>query len=382
MHLMRPVLRDYAWGTTRDIPELLGLPFTGRPVAEAWWGAHDSAPSHTDSGHGDLTLDALITEDPDQCLGREATQRWGARLPFLLKLLAIHKPLSIQVHPTLDQAREGFAAEQRGTGGAPHQFLDPFHKPEMVYALTPMTVLAGVRPLDAVRADLALVRTAGAAALADALESGNLDDYITAALAGAADERTLAALARAGADAREGSSLAVAASALAHFPGDPGAMIALALNVVHLAAGDAVYTGAGVLHSYQSGLGIEVMANSDNVVRAGLTPKRVDIPLLLRLAHTEPCAAVRPDVHHAGAAVTLTTEAEEFALTVVTDGATEVPAGPRIVLVVQGSALVSAQGETLDLARGQAAFVPHGRGTARVAVAGTAVVAHLRPEPA
>ncbi|GIG53701.1 mannose-6-phosphate isomerase, class I [Demequina activiva] len=375
------MLRDYAWGTTRDIPELLGLPFTGQPVAEAWWGAHDSAPSHADSDHGDLTLDALIAEDPAQCLGQESADRWGARLPFLLKLLAIHKPLSIQVHPTLEQAREGFAAEQRGTGGAPHQFLDPFHKPEMVYALTPMTVLAGVRPLEALSADLALVRTPGSAALADALASGNLDDYITAALAGAADERTLAALARAGADAREGSNLAVAASALEHFPGDPGAMVALALNVVHLAPGEAVYTGAGVLHSYQSGLGIEVMANSDNVVRAGLTPKRVDVPLLLRLAHTEPCPAAHPEVTHAGAAVTLTTEAEEFALTVVTDGAAEVPPGPRIVLVVQGSALIDAGGETLELPRGQAVFVPHGRGSARVAVAGTAVVAHLRPAP-
>ena len=369
MHLMRPALRDYAWGTTRDIPELLGLPVTGQPVAEAWWGAHDSAPSHTDSPEGDLTLDALIAADPVRCLGEEAADRWGPRLPFLLKLLAIEKPLSIQVHPTLEQAREGFAAEQRGTGGAPHQFLDPFHKPEMVYALTPMTVLAGVRDFAAVREDLALLRTAGAATLADTLASGRLDDYITAALA------------RAGADAREESSLAVAASALEHFPGDPGALIALALNVVHLAPGDAVYTGAGILHSYQSGLGIEVMANSDNVVRAGLTPKRVDVPLLLRLAHTEPSSVARPHVAHAGAAVTLTTEAEESALTVVTDGSTSVPAGPRIVLVVQGSAVVDADGQHLELARGHAAFVPHGRGTAHVAVAGTAVIAHLRPGP-
>ena len=381
MHRMRPALRNYAWGTAHDIPELLGLPVTGQPVAEAWWGAHDSAPSRIDSAEGDVALDALIAADPVRCLGAEAAERWGPRLPFLLKLLAIEKPLSLQVHPTLAQAQEGFAAEQHGTGGAPRQFLDPFHKPEMLYALTPTTVLAGVRDLGAIREDLGLLRTAGAATLADTLDSGRLEDYITAALAGAADDLTLAALARVGADARDGSSLAVAARALEHFPGDPGAVIALALNVVHLAPGEAVYTGAGVLHSYQSGLGIEVMANSDNVVRAGLTPKQVDVPLLLRLARTEPSLVARPDVARDAAAATFTTEADEVALTVVTDGAARVPAGPRIVLAVEGSAMVDAGGEHLELARGDAAFVPHADGVAELAVAGTAVIAHLGSGP-
>jgi len=376
---MTPVLRDYAWGTTRDIPELLGLPETGEPVAEAWWGAHVSAPSQASSEDGPVALDELIVADPDRCLGADAAGRWGARLPFLLKLLAIHKPLSIQVHPTLEEARQGFAAEQRGTGGRPHSFQDPYHKPEMVYALTPMTVLAGVRPLADTAGDLEVLGTPAAAALAATLETGDLEDFIVATLGGGVDEATFSALATVGAQAPEGSSLAVAAHALSHFPGDPGAMVALALNVVPLAPGEAVYTGAGVLHSYQSGLGIEVMANSDNVVRAGLTPKQIDVPLLLQLSDTRPAPPARPHVDHQGPAVTLTTEAEEFALTVVTDGATTVEPGPRIVLVVQGSAVVEADGQRLELSRGQAAFVPFARGEGSIAAQGSAVIARLRP---
>jgi mannose-6-phosphate isomerase len=381
MHLMTPVLRHYAWGTTRDIPELLGLPLTGAPVAEAWWGAHVSAPSSAEVDGDMLALDQMIAADPIHCLGENAVQTWGPRLPFLLKMLAVDKPLSIQVHPTMAQAREGFASEQDAANGSPRVYLDPFHKPEMVFALTRMTVLVGVRDLDELLADLSLLGTAGAATLASALDSGNLSDYIVAAMAGAADAATLAALEEAAADAPAGSSMAVAAATLQHFPGDPGALIALALNAVELAPGEGVFTGAGVLHSYQSGLGIEVMANSDNVVRAGLTPKHVDVPLLLRLADTRPAPAARPQVAHSGAAVTLTAPADEFALTMVTDGTVTVPAGPRIVVVVQGSATIEAGAESARLSRGQSVFLPHAAGPALVAVDGAAVVAHL-PTPA
>ncbi len=370
------MLRDYAWGTTRDIPDLLGIRPTGAPVAEAWWGAHASAPSRVHSHDGPAPLSSIVAHQPEHCLGVDGAARWGARLPFLLKVLAIDKPLSIQVHPTLEQARVGFEREQRGTGGAKHQFLDPFHKPEMVVAITPMTVLAGVRDLDLVRADLDTLGTEGAAVLAATLERGDLHDYIPAALAGAADERTLARLAEIGDGAPASSSLAVAAAALRSFPGDAGAMVALALNVVELEQGDAVFTDAGVLHSYQSGMGLEIMANSDNVVRAGLTPKEIDVPLLLELSDTTPGLPSRPVREGGDGRVDLTTSAEEFALTLVSASAT-IPAGPRIVLAVRGGAQVTTGAGSLTLAQGQAAFVPHADGDLEVVSSGVAAVARV-----
>ncbi|WP_193746411.1 mannose-6-phosphate isomerase, class I [Demequina aestuarii] len=376
MHLITPELRGYAWGTTDDIAGLLGLEPTGAPIAEAWWGAHESGPSVAHTPDGVERLDALIAAQAESCLGGDCARRWGDRLPFLLKLLAINKPLSIQVHPTTSQARAGFEEERRDAAATSYAFEDPFHKPEMVFALTSLRVLAGVRPVHELRADLESLGTAGAKRLAGVL-TDDISDFISLAFAGAGDAETLAALAERGSAAPEGSSLRVSADALAAFPGDAGAIVALALNVVDLAAGESLFIGAGVLHSYQAGLGIEVMANSDNVVRAGLTPKHVDVPLLLSLASTRSAPAARPHTQVTGAAVTLLSEADEFALTVVTDGHAEVPAGPRVVLVVQGEASLACAAESTSLQRGQAVFARHSEGPIRVSARGTTVIAHL-----
>ncbi|MFW2512253.1 mannose-6-phosphate isomerase, class I [Demequina sp. SO4-13] len=376
MHLITPALRDYAWGTRDDIVGLLDIEPTGGPVAEAWWGAHESGPAHAHTPNGIERLDSVIAGEPASCLGDDCARRWGVRLPFLLKLLAIDKPLSIQVHPTSEQARAGFEEERREGSVGPYEFQDPFHKPEMVFALTSLRVLAGVRPVDDLRSDLQLLGTPDAARLAEAVQD-DIAEYISLALCGGAGEDTLAALAERGRSAPEGSPLRVSADALAQFPGDAGAMVALALNVVDLAAGESLFIGAGVLHSYQRGLGIEVMANSDNVVRGGLTPKRVDVPLLLRLASTTPGPASRPRADVEGAAVTLVPEVDEFALTVVTDGTATVPAGPRVVLVVQGEAEVECDDGTMTLRRGQAVFGRYSEGPMRVRARGATVVAHL-----
>lgn len=376
MHLISPELRGYAWGTTDDIAGLLGLEPTAAPIAEAWWGAHESGPAQAATPEGLRRLDEVIAAEPASCLGDKGALQWGDRLPFLLKLLAIAKPLSIQVHPTPEQARAGFESARLRPAGEVSDFNDPFHKPELVFALTRLRVLAGVRPVEDLRADLAQLATPGAERLASVL-NGDITEYMALALAGEAGEDTLAALAEQGCSAPEGSSLRVSADALRSFPGDPGALVALALNVVDLGPGESLYVGAGVLHSYQSGLGIEVMANSDNVVRAGLTPKHVDVPLLLSLAETSPAPAARPHVEHAGAAVTLMTEAEEFALTVVTDGHAEIPAGPRVVVAVQGDVDVECDDDSCTLERGKAAFARHSDGPMRVEARGTTVIAHL-----
>ena len=384
MNLLTPVLRDYAWGTISDIPAFMGIEPTGLPVAEAWWGAHEEASSTVHMQDGSLSLDKAIAANPLEALGETAIEQWGPRLPFLLKILAVAKPLSIQVHPKAAQAFAGYARENQGPLEGPRAFHDPFHKPEMVVALTPMRLLVGVRPLADVVVDLEQLGTDGARHLSatltdDAVSPGNITEYIRLALSGDDGGATLAALSRVGAAAPEGSSLRVSADALASFPADAGALVALALNVVDLEPGEAAFTDAGTLHSYQSGLGIEIMANSDNIARAGLTPKPVDVSLLLDLAVTEPTVPERPTTHGCGQAVTLTTRASEFALTLVTEGEASIPAGPRIVLVTAGEASVAGAGNGLKLVRGQSAFVPHRDGEVVVTARGTAVVAHLPP---
>ncbi|WP_084099651.1 mannose-6-phosphate isomerase, class I [Demequina sp. NBRC 110051] len=377
MQRLTPTLRHYDWGTTDDIPRLLGFGSDGTPYAEAWWGAHDSAPSWVPDEHGHMPLDELIAQHPVEMLGADAVERWGARLPYLLKILAIEKPLSIQVHPTLEQAREGFAREQRGTGGAPHSFLDPFHKPEMVVAITPMRVLAGVRDLEDTAADLRALGTERADVLAGALaRAEDAEAFLADILTRGADEETYAALARVGAASAPGTSLRAAADALGYFPQDPGAIVALALNLVELEPGEAVFTGAGILHSYQSGLGVEIMANSDNVVRAGLTPKHIDVPLLLTLANAVPAEAERPKETREGAVRRLETVEDEFALTVVNEGEATVGADPRIVLCVTGTASVAAGDEVKTLTAGQALFVRAAEGDARIVAEGITAVAH------
>lgn len=380
MHLLTPVLRHSAWGTTTDITGFLGMEPTGSPVAEAWWGAHEESPSIAHRETSQVALDQLIAREPQSCLGQRAHETWGPRLPFLLKMLAIAKPLSIQVHPKAEPAREGYERERTLQADAPRTFLDPFHKPEMVVAMTPMCLMAGIRPFADLKADLARLGTAGAMRLADAI-GDNLDDYIRCALAGEGGADTLAALEKVGANAPAASALRVSAQTLTSFPGDAGALVALAMNVVELEPGQALFVPAGVLHSYQSGFGIEIMANSDNVVRAGLTPKHVDVPLLLSLATTEPSTPECPETVKNGEAMTFTTQAQEFALTMVSDGEAVIPSGPRIVLTTAGTAKVSAGAERAALASGQALFVRDTMGPATVSATGTAVVAHLPHEP-
>lgn len=384
MYLLTPTLRHYAWGTTDDIPVLMGTEPTGQPVAEAWWGAHEEAPSTIHLPTGPAALDRAITADPSGALGQDALEQWGPRLPFLLKILAVAQPLSIQVHPKAAQALAGYVRENQPDFTGPRAFHDPFHKPEMVVALTPMRLLVGVRPLREVMTDLASLDTDGARALAATLRHNgdgepNIGDYIRLALADQDEGRTLAALRRVGASAPAGSSLRVSADALEKFPGDAGALVALALNVVDLEPGQAAFTDAGTLHSYQSGLGIEIMANSDNIARAGLTPKTVDVPLVLQFAVTKPTVPEKPTVHRHDDAVTLTTSASEFALTLVTQGEATLPPGPRIVLVTEGDADVTATDGALSLSRGQSAFIPHRDGEVTVQARGIAVVAHLPP---
>ena len=299
MDLLSPRIQPYPWGTRDAIADLQGRPVPAPgPEAELWMGAHPSAPS----GVGWTTLDRVIAAAPGRTLGAECAARFGGRLPFLLKVLSAAKALSIQVHPSCEQAEAGYAAENaRGLapGDPARNYVDDWPKPELLYALTPFEVAAGLRtPADAAALLHALAvdeLKPLAAGLADAAG----EDALGAALAtvlewpepGPLVASVVAACQRlAGAGGPYADACAAAARVAADHPGDIGVVALLLMRYQVLQPGQAVFMPAGGLHAYLRGTGIELLANSDNVVRSGLTGKHIDVPELLRLL--DPSVAV------------------------------------------------------------------------------------------
>ncbi|WP_329178537.1 mannose-6-phosphate isomerase, class I [Streptomyces sp. NBC_01477] len=384
MNRLLNTVRPYAWGSTTAIPELLGTAPTGEPQAELWMGAHPGAPSRVDRGEGPVPLDALIDADPTAELGDATVKRFGPRLPFLLKVLAAGAPLSVQVHPDLAQARAGYADEEaRGIPlDAPHRtYKDANHKPEMLVALSPFDGLCGFR------------RPAEAAALIDALGVGALAPYADilrahpedralrevlaavlggdpAAMADTVHAATEAAARLAATDTPYAADYAAYAKAAHSFPGDRGVIAAMLLNHVQLQPGEALYLGAGVPHAYLDGLGVEIMANSDNVLRCGLTPKHIDVPELLRVVRFEAGdpGVLRPEAAPDGEEL-YAAPIDEFRLSRYVLAAGSGPrtldqGTPQILLCTAGQALLSAEdGSTLTLGRGESCWIPAGERT-------------------
>ncbi len=375
MFALTPAMQRSDWGSTQGIPRLMGFEPDGEPYAEAWWGAHPSAPSLTESG----PLDAVIAADPQGALGTAAARDYG-KLPYLLKFLSIAQPLSIQVHPTLERARSGFAAEEEGgvaITDSGRNYKDASHKPEMLFAVTEMTVLSGFRPEADLASDLECLG-GEASVLRAALREGGIAGYVTAALTGD-HGGTLTRLARlVGGDAPDSFQAQIACEALARHENDPGALVALAMNALNLQPGEALYTPAGTVHCYIRGDGVEIMANSDNVVRAGLTHKPVNAGLLRELAVLSPAEPAWPVETVIGAARRLSTDAAEFELVVVSAGAFEAEeAGPRIVLALDAEARVTTARDAATLSQGESVFVADSEGPVHIETDGVVVIASV-----
>jgi mannose-6-phosphate isomerase len=285
-------IQNYAWGSRTAIADLLGRPArSDQPEAELWIGAHPKAPSRVVSPDGLGTLDRVIQDDPVRILGPEVCDRFGNELPFLLKVLAAAEPLSIQAHPNHEQARRGWARENaEGVPlDAPHRnYRDPNHKPELVSALTAFTALKGFRPLDEVARNLEPVVRPEIAHELGRLAREHSPPALRALFARLMTldpEERAPVLKRATVEAARRRKAEPAwewvARLMTHYPGDVSVLSPLYLNVVTLAPGDALFLAAGELHTYLQGTAIEIMANSDNVLRGGLTPKHVDVPELL-----------------------------------------------------------------------------------------------------
>jgi mannose-6-phosphate isomerase len=349
--------REYSWGSPTLIPGLEGRDPSGRPEAEIWYGDHPGSPSRTADGR---TLDAVLAEAGEP------------PLPYLLKVLAAGMSLSIQAHPSKAEAEEGFAREE--AAGIPRDadvrtYRDDNHKPEIIVALSDrFRALVGLRPLEATRRLLAgLGDRPGVQALRRRLESEDEAALLRGALAWvlSADARDdvddiVAAIGTAEV-AGFAAELEVLQRIAADFPGDPGVVVALLMNLVELRRGEALFAPAGVLHAYQEGLGVELMAASDNVLRGGLTPKHVDVAELLRIVDTTPGPApVIAPVPVEGAEL-YDAGVPDFSLlhaVVAPEGPRRLAVtGPTIVLVVRGEVIVDTPGGSTTLAAGSAAFV-------------------------
>lgn len=380
---IRNAAREYAWGDTGAIPAILGEPESGAPQAELWLGTHVDDPAELahDSGAAETLLD-LIQSDVDK-YGVD-----GAGLPFLLKVLGIGKPLSLQAHPNRAQAIEGFERENAlgiQRTASQRNYRDTNHKPEVVVALSEdFSALAGFRALDEVVAELREVATqVGEAAepladLADWLGAGDersagqiRRDFLNWAFAGGDAVRDALAALEESVDAFANETRKRSLQALfAEHPNDPGILVSLLLHCAKLKAGEALYLPPRNLHAYLSGVAIEVMASSDNVLRAGLTTKHVDVPELERVVTFEALADPRIVGEAVAPGVTLWQPAvADFSLRrVQLDGAIEsadLSAEYPLVLICTVGQVVAQRSdagleEFANIARGQALYVSAG----------------------
>ncbi|WP_116244536.1 mannose-6-phosphate isomerase, class I [Nocardiopsis sp. FIRDI 009] len=389
MHRLTNQVRPYAWGARTAIPRLLGTEPDGTPQAELWLGAHHGAPSTAHCDEGPRPLPRLIADDPHRVLGRRAAERFGPRLPFLLKFLAAEAPLSLQVHPDAERARSGHDAEERAgiPLDAPHRnYRDPHHKPELLLALEPFEALCGFREPAAARADLEGLDCALARLLRDDLAAPDAGDALRSALTRlltlpAADRGRLIGefVAEWSARGGRGAHAGILTDLADRYPGDPGAVAALLLNRVTLWPGQALFLPAGNMHAYLRGTAVEVMASSDNVLRAGLTCKHVDAPELLDVVDFSvlPIPYSRPRLLDGRRE--FRPAAPEFALHEIGPGrvAAHLPGeGPTVVLALHGEVeLVAEVGRGITLQRGESVFVRADNGPIKVEGHGHVVAA-------
>ena len=366
--LVNPI-QSYAWGSRSALAQLLGEPApSAQPQAELWLGAHPAAPSRiVRAGSEESLLDA-IEATPRQLLGPGVVDAFGPRLPFLLKVLAVEAPLSLQAHPDLARAAAGFADEEaRGVAldDPGRNYRDANHKPELICAVTPFTALCGLRPMEEVAA---LLGELGVPAVAfpgpDGL-AGLIGDILATGTSQGLVGAVVDACTRL---VRQGSTFAASyrcALALAErYPEDPGVVVSLLLNLIRLRPGQATYLSAGRLHAYLSGVSVEIMATSDNVLRGGLTPKHVDVPELMSVLDLRGAVPEILDGQPDGAGwLRYPTPAVDFALARATlDGVpvTSEVEGPQILLCTEGALSLSGAGVPEALGRGQSVFVPAG----------------------
>ncbi len=378
--LKNPV-QTYAWGSRRAIAELLGEPSPSQtPQAELWMGAHPKSPSRIFHENRWISLSELIQKDPETILGKAVSERFNRRLPYLFKVLAAAHPLSIQSHPDSDQAREGFKRENRQDiplNASRRNYRDDNAKPELICALSPFWALCGFRRIPKILSLFEVVCPRSAPVVCRELyrqsNTAGLTRFFRSLMDLDKATKRLAIREALSHAARAGGKQAIPkwiTRLHAGYPEDVGVLAPLFLNLLCLRPGEAMFIDTGEPHAYLEGTGLELMANSDNVLRCGLTPKHVEIPELVKvltyrpkpvdilaLPEAEGCERIYP------------LRADEFSLSVITliNGdryISKEARSPEILLCTQGEALIRDKvrdrgtHKGLVLARGASAFIP------------------------
>ncbi|MBW1910898.1 MAG: mannose-6-phosphate isomerase, class I [Deltaproteobacteria bacterium] len=388
--LKNPV-QEYAWGSETAIQALLGeTEAAGKPMAELWMGAHPKAPSKVLVDGNWESLDEVIDLNPESILGRRVVQAFSSKLPFLFKVLAAASPLSIQVHPSLEQASEGYAREN--ALGIPldspdRNYKDDNHKPEILCALSPFQGLMGFRKIEEI---LGLMNEVSSSTLSHELEllrgspdSHGLKRFFTSLVTMDKTRQRLIVSEAAGIAEKRSPQEPIfhwMSKLNRAYPGDVGVFSPIILNLVELEPGEALYIPAGELHAYLDGVGIELMANSDNVLRGGLTPKHVDVPELLKIVSfkSRPVGKIEP-LRKGTCESIYPAQSREFMLSVISLNKGSSFASPRtrsveILICTEGEAEIEdlGNGELLPLSRGRSVIVP--AGVSRYRIDGNAIV--------
>ncbi len=371
-------IMPYAWGSADGLGKTLGLSNeSGGPQAELWMGAHAKAPSTLVLPEGRRPLDAMIASDPERMIGAIVAARYGNKLPFLFKALSAAKPLSIQVHPARRKAERGF--EKENTIGIPvdaaeRNYRDPNHKPELSVALTRFEALVGFRPLEDITAFGRLLGAGNFDRHFDALEKRRdrmeLSVFFYSLmtqpaetkreLIKAAAETASRLLGEGGVDAADALAWAWVLKLSRLWPKDIGVLSPLLFNIIQLEPGEAIFIAPGEPHAYLEGTALEIMANSDNVIRCALTDKHADIPEFISALGFDAGRPVKIGASNTAPGIDrFNCDVPEFALSKI--DASERPTfevrGPEILLCAEGRVSVRSEGASLELGRGGSAFV-------------------------
>jgi mannose-6-phosphate isomerase len=378
-------IQEYAWGSYTFIQNLLGEAHTDTPWAELWMGAHPKAPSKVWVRNEWQRLDRAIAAHPEAFLGHETARRFDNSLPYLFKVLAARQPLSIQAHPDTEQARNGF--ERENHEGIPltdprRNYKDARHKPECLCALTPFWAMKGFRPISEM---VSLFSIACPESLSGATEflkqsphANGVQRFFEALMT--LPEKKIQqvideAAANAMANQEKDDAFRWIKTLYEIYPEDIGILSPILLNLVCLQPGEALFLRPGEMHAYLDGCGIEIMANSDNVLRGGLTAKHVDVEDLMRALDfaPRPLEVLEPQAAAACESV-YPAPAEEFRLSVVEVSEdcsyhASSPAGPEVLLVIEGEARLSWAGaqEEMHLSRGGSVLIPASVGSYGIA---------------
>ncbi|MCF7793956.1 MAG: mannose-6-phosphate isomerase, class I [Candidatus Cloacimonetes bacterium] len=385
IYKLKNQIQNYNWGTKDFIPELLKINNEKKlPCAELWMGAHPKAPSRVIELK--MNLMQLIEKFPEAALGKECQDSFNNKLPFLLKILSAETPLSIQVHPSKNQAEEGFELEN--SSGKPidafdRNYKDNNHKPELICALTPFVAMCGFRPLSEIKNLLDTFLMKSILPKYDFAENNEIElkDFFSRLMN--ADKKKqqswidnlICNINKISKPEEYKFEIYWIKKLQNFYPGDIGVLSPLLLNLIELNSGEALYLPAGVLHAYLKGTGIEIMANSDNVLRGGLTTKHIDVPELLKVLHFSgsDIEKVQPQ-KSTSYEKTYKTPANEFELSYLNLYNQKIKIrnkGPEILFCIEGKSILNSQ-QNISFCKGESVFIPNNineysiQGTAKI----------------